>query len=129
MSESSTTRPRAILVTHGQLAAGLASAVAEITGRTGDFVVLSNAGLGAEEIERLLRETIERTGARVVFTDLPAGSCAIGARRATRALEGVVVVSGTNLATLLDFVFDEDASPEAAAARAVERGRASLVVV
>jgi PTS system N-acetylgalactosamine-specific IIA component len=77
----------------------------------------------------VLRETIARTGARVVFTDLPAGSCAICARRVSRTLDGVVVVAGTNLATLLDYVFDTEATPEDAARRAVERGRASLMVV
>lgn len=125
----SSSRPPALLVTHADLAAGLVSAVAQITGRTDDFVTISNVGMGADELERVIRETVERTGARVVFTDLPAGSCAISARRVTRSLEGLVVVSGTNLATLLDFVFDDDPSPEAAARRAVDRGRASLMVV
>jgi PTS system N-acetylgalactosamine-specific IIA component len=125
----SSSRPPAILVTHGDLAAGFVSAVAQITGRSDDFVTLSNGGMGAEELERVLRETIARTGARVVFTDLPAGSCAICARRVSRTLDGVVVVAGTNLATLLDYVFDTEATPEDAARRAVERGRASLMVV
>jgi PTS system N-acetylgalactosamine-specific IIA component len=125
----SNSRPPALLVTHGDLAEGFVSAVRQITGRSDDFVTISNAGMGADELERVIRETIERTGARVVFTDLPAGSCAICSRRVTRAVEGLVVVTGTNLATLLDFVFDEDPSPESAARRAVERGRTSLTVV
>jgi mannose/fructose-specific phosphotransferase system component IIA len=38
-------------------------------------------------------------------------------------------VSGVNLATLLDFVFNTEVSPTEAARSAAERGKASLIVV
>ncbi|HXQ78520.1 MAG TPA: hypothetical protein VN797_09935, partial [Gemmatimonadaceae bacterium] len=70
-----------------------------------------------------------RTGAQVIFTDLPAGSATIAARRLVKETPGLVLVSGVNLATLLDFVFSTDLSPTEAARTAAERGKASLIVV
>jgi len=53
----------------------------------------------------------------------------IAARRIVRDDPGIVLVSGINLATLLDFVFSTDQSPMDAARAAAERGKASLIVV
>ncbi len=61
----------------------------------------------------------------MLFTDLPGGSCCTGASasRARNAQE-LAVVTGVNLAMLLDFVFHRDLSlADAAPARAVEIGR------
>jgi N-acetylgalactosamine PTS system EIIA component len=120
---------RAIVAGHGDFAVGVVSAVAQITGRADVFVALSNRGLGADEIERAMREQADASGARVVFTDLPAGSCTIAARRLQRERPELVLVTGANLATLLDFVFHADAPPAEAAQHAAEKGRASLAVV
>jgi len=122
-----TTR-RAIVAAHGDLAAGMISAVAQITGREGVLVPFSNRGLGGDEIERGLREAAELHGAEVVFTDLPGGSCALGARRLLRARPDLVVVTGINLATLLDFVFHDELPAIEAATHAVEKGRAAITV-
>jgi PTS system N-acetylgalactosamine-specific IIA component len=65
----------------------------------------------------------------VIFTDLPAGSGTLAARRIVKDDPGVVLVSGVNLATLLDFVFNSAATPTEAARSAAERGKASLIVV
>jgi PTS system N-acetylgalactosamine-specific IIA component len=82
-----------------------------------------------EGIEGAIREQIARTGARVIFTDLPAGSATLAARRIVKDDPGVVLVSGVNLATLLDFVFNTSVPPTEAARSAAERGKASLIVV
>lgn len=119
--------PRAVVAAHGDLAAGLTSAVAAITGRTGDFVPLTNRDLDREATERLLREVIERTGVRVVFTDLPAGSWTLAARRVQRTVPGLVVVTGVSLPTLLDFALG-GTEPLRAARQAADRGRAALAV-
>jgi PTS system N-acetylgalactosamine-specific IIA component len=65
----------------------------------------------------------------VIFTDLPAGSATMAARRVARDRPELVLVSGVNLATLLDFVCSSAGSPAEAARAAAERGRASLVVL
>ncbi|HKR08346.1 MAG TPA: hypothetical protein VJS39_04080 [Gemmatimonadaceae bacterium] len=122
-------RPRAIVVGHGEFAGGLVSAVGQICGMADKLVVLSMMGMTPEDIESMMREQLARTGARVIFTDLPAGSATIAARRIVKDDPAIVLVSGVNLATLLDFVFNNSVSPTEAARTAAERGKASLIVV
>jgi len=129
MKEGGSGQPRAIVVGHGEFAGGLVSAVGQICGMADKLVVLSMMGMTPEDIESTIRQHIDRTGARVIFTDLPAGSATIAARRIVRDDPGIVLVSGVNLATLLDFVFSTDQSPTEAARAAAERGKASLIVV
>ena len=120
---------QAIVAGHGDLAAGLVSAVAQITGRGTGLLALSNRGMGREQLEDTLRGAIARTGAGVIFTDLPAGSWTIAARRIQRDVAGLVVVTGVNLATLLDWTFRDAATADGVAARAaVEKGRSAMVV-
>jgi PTS system N-acetylgalactosamine-specific IIA component len=116
-----------IVLAHGQLAAGLVSAVEQITGMGDRFIAMSNSGMSGAELEQKLRALVEQTGAKVVFTDLPAGSCNIAAFRLLRDRE-VIVVSGVNLPTLLHFVTHPQLSPEEAATEAVERGAPTLRV-
>ncbi len=129
-------RPVALIAAHGDLATGLRSAVEQITGRGALLDVLSNRDLGGADIERAIREKLDAAAAFVIFTDLPAGSCAMAARRVQRDRPDVTVVTGTNLGTLLDFVCAADGgcdgdvqTPDgarAAAARAVSRGQVAL---
>lgn len=121
--------PRGIVIGHGDFSAGLVSAVDQICGMAGRLVSLSMMGLTPADIETAIRAELARTGAHVIFTDLPAGSATIAARRIVKEDPGVMLVSGVNLATLLDFVFNSDASPIDAARSAAERGKASLIVV
>jgi PTS system N-acetylgalactosamine-specific IIA component len=119
---------RALVAGHGTFAEGVLSAVAQITGRAELFVALSNAGMGAAEIVEVLRARLDETGVKVIFTDLPAGSWTIAARRLLRERPDLVLVTGANLATLLDFVFHEDVTAGEAARHAAEKGRAALAV-
>ena len=129
MSESEAPKKaRAIVVGHGEFSAGLASAVQQITGMADQFVCLSNTGMAPSDIETALRSHLA-DGVRVIFTDLPAGSATMAARRVARDRPELVLVSGVNLATLLDFVCSSAGSPAEAARGAAERGRASLVVL
>lgn len=113
---------------HGDFAAGMISAVEAISGRGGAFRAVTNRDLGAAGLEERLRETVDTTAARVVFTDLPAGSCTVAARRVARDRPGLVVVTGTNLTLLLSWVLADDGGG-AACERAVERGRGALAVL
>src|SRR6476646_9990673 len=120
---------RAIVAAHGDLAAGLVSAVDRITGRGSVLSTLSNAGLGADQMESTVRERIERDGIRAIFTDLPSGSWTMAARRAMRGNEDVVLVTGVNLAALLEFVMRDDLDPAAGARACVDRARAAIGAV
>lgn len=121
--------PVAIVAAHGDLAAGFVSAVQQITGRGELFLPMTNAGLGAADIERALLALVDARGINVIFTDLPAGSCTIAARRVQAARPNVVLVTGASLPLLLDFMSHEELSPAEAAAHAVDRAVRSLTAV
>ena len=120
---------RAVVAGHGEFAVGLISAVEQITGRADVFVPLSIRTLGGDEIERVLRERLIESGALVVFTDLPAGSCTIAARRVLRDRPDVVLVTGANLPCLLDLLFHSSEPPADAALHATDKGRAAMITV
>src|SRR5215471_1664345 len=114
-SAAAATTPRAIVAGHGEFAAGLVSAVEQITGRGAQLIPVSVQGLSVEDIERLLRTRMHDANVHVIFTDLQAGSCTMASRRILRGVNDAVLIAGTNLPTLLDFVFAEGrTAPEAA---------------
>lgn len=119
--------PRAVVIGHGGFAAGLISAVDQITGRGALLVGLSNAGMTPEEMQDVVKRYVDE-GIRVVFTDLPGGSATVCARRVSAGCDGVVVVSGVNLPALLDFVFSSDGAAPSAE-RAAARGRDTISVI
>jgi len=121
-------RPRALIVGHGDYAAGMVSAVGQITGRGGLFGTLSNRDLAADELTQRMRDAVHG-GIDVIFTDLPAGSSTIAARRLLRERPELRLVTGANLAALLDFVFQGEGSDVQALERAAEKGRASITVL
>jgi PTS system N-acetylgalactosamine-specific IIA component len=126
---SSRPEPRAIVAGHGDFASGLVSAVDVITGRGAQLVPVAVPGLCAEDIEKLIRQRMEESGVKVIFTDLQAGSCTMAARRILRGAEDAVLIAGVNLPTLLDFVFAEQMNAIDAARHSAERGRAAITVV
>ena len=121
--------PRAIVAGHGDFATGLVSAVEVITGRGHLFYPVRVPELSAAGIEALLRETMQRTGARVLFTDLQAGSCTMAARRILHGMPDAVLISGANLPALLDFAFADAVPNLTAAQHAAERGRGAINAV
>ena len=118
---------RGVVIGHGDFAAGLVSAVRQICGRADVFAAVSNRDYPAEELERVVAAHVE-AGAQVVFTDLPAGSAATAARRVMRAHPALVLVTGANLGSLLEFAMAEVKDPLEAAKTAVEKGRACIDV-
>ena len=121
-------RHRAIVAGHGEFAAGLVSAVQQITGRGDQLIPVAVHKLGVADIEALLRERMLEENVRVIFTDLQAGSCTMASRRILRGTDDAVLIAGANLPTLLDFVFAEGVSAPQAARHAAERGRAAIAV-
>ena len=120
--------PRAIVAGHGSFPQGIVSAVEQITGYGSVFIPLSNSDLSGEDIEARIRDRSAELGIKVFFTDLPAGSATIAVRRIMRDTPGLILVTGANLASLLEFVFSADEDPAASARHAVEKGRAALAV-
>lgn len=118
---------RALIAAHGTFAAGLASAVDQITGRGAAFRTLSNSGLCLTDIQESLVSALDETGARVIFTDLPAGSCTMAVRKLMRSRPEITLITGVNLPLLLDFAMQDHGDPVSAAHAALDRGRASMV--
>ncbi len=114
---------RAVVAGHGTFAAGIISAVDQITGLGAQFVAVSNTGMAPAAIEAQVREALADSGATVVFTDLPAGSCTMAVRRMARLSPGITLVTGVTLPTLLAFALGADP------VEAVARGKESLMLV
>ena len=113
---------RGVIVSHAAVAQALVAAVTAITGIEGVLTGISNEGCGTEALGERLREAVG-VGPAVLFVDLPGGSCfTSSARYAKQGGADIAVVTGVNLAMLLDFVFHRDITPEEAARRAVEAG-------
>ncbi len=114
-------RLRGVVVCHGALATALTDAVAQISGLDDALLPVSNAGCDREALEdRVMRAVDERPA--VVFVDMASGSCLFAVLKRLRGLESVKVVTGVNLAMLVDFVFHRELTPDAAATRAAATG-------
>jgi mannose/fructose-specific phosphotransferase system component IIA len=112
---------RGVVVSHAAVAEALLAAVASITGVDDALVPVSNEGCDTGALtERLARAIGGRPA--VLFVDLPGGSCLTTAMRVAKGNADVAVVTGVNLAMLVDFVFHRDLPPAPAARRAAEAG-------
>jgi mannose/fructose-specific phosphotransferase system component IIA len=114
-----------VIVSHAAVAQSLVAAVHAITGIEGALVGVSNEGCDYGALERRLEEAVGGRRA-VLFVDLPGGSCLTGAVRFGRGRSDLAVVTGVNLAMLLDFVFHREVEPEAAAQRAAAAGARAI---
>lgn len=123
---SETTPVAGVLLGHGAMPAGMVDAVRNITGAAPEALQpLSNKGLSpdsmASEVQRLVGD-----GPAILFTDLPSGSCGVVARRLTQAVPQLAVISGVNLAVLVDFVMNRHLPLTELVPRLLSKGRASI---
>jgi len=118
---------RGVIVSHAAVAEALVKAVVAITGVEGALIPISNEGCDAEALTERLTTALGGQPA-VLFIDLPGGSCLTSALRQARGRADLAVVTGVNLAMLLDFVFHRDVTPAEAARRAGEAGAKAIRV-
>jgi mannose/fructose-specific phosphotransferase system component IIA len=116
---------RGVVVCHGNLAKALVEAAESISGVTGVLRPVSNSGCDRVALEAKVTEAVEGMPA-VVFVDLASGSCLFATLKGLGRLPAVKVVTGVNLAMLVDFVFHLALSPEAAAERAIAAGTKAI---
>src|SRR5918999_4735798 len=114
-----------VVVCHGTLAGALVQAAEQISGLQGVLVPVSNTGCDRDILEQRVLAAVGGRPA-VVFVDLASGSCSFAVLKRLRAEPSVRVVTGVNLAMLVDFVFHRSLPPEEAAARAAATGQASI---
>ena len=102
-------RVPALLVMHADLAAALMRAAEQLYGPVDDVSVLTNEGLSRDDLERAIEDRVaawEHGG--LVFTDVWGGSCHQCGASAARGRGEVVVVTGLNLPTLIDYLHNRD---------------------
>jgi len=115
-----------VVLAHGGLANGIVDAVARISGVGAEILrAISNDGKSPEDLRLEVAGLLGR-GPVIIFTDLPSGSCAATARICCREETEAAVISGVNLAILLDFVFHRDLPLEELVPRLLEKGRGSV---
>ena len=116
---------RGVVVCHGPMAGALVQAADQISGVDAALIPVSNMGCDRDTLEQRVLAAVDQHPA-VVFVDMASGSCLIAVLKRLRADQTVRVVTGVNLAMLVDFVFHRSLSPEEAASRAVAIGQASI---
>jgi mannose/fructose-specific phosphotransferase system component IIA len=116
---------RGVVVCHGSLAGALVQAAEQISGLGGALVPVSNTGCDRDALEDRVLAAVDGHPA-VVFVDLASGSCLFAVLKRLRSEQLVKVVTGVNLAMLVDFVFHRSLSPAEAATRAAAAGEKSI---
>lgn len=121
------TQIRAVVVGHGTLAQALVDALERIAGTEQQMVAVSNTDCDRDQLEARIMEATG-DGPAVVFIDMPTGSCMFAAMRNLHTRENVGIVTGVNLAMLLEFAFHADDDIDAVMARVAEAGRRAIEV-
>jgi mannose/fructose-specific phosphotransferase system component IIA len=117
-----------VIVAHTDVAEALLAAVRAIAGEDHGLVAVSNRGCDRSALTAALEAAVGGRAA-VVFTDMAGGSCAHTAVAMAHGRGNVKVVTGVNLAMLVDFAFHRGLPVEEAARRAVEIGRTAVGIV
>ncbi len=110
-----------VVVGHGTVAAAMIDAVERIAGRAEALVAVSNTDCDRGTLERRITEAVG-DGPAIVFIDMPSGSCLFAAMRRLQEMPGVRLVTGVNLAMLLEFVFHRDGPVDEVAAHVADAG-------
>lgn len=116
-----------VVVCHGNLAKALVEATEQISGVRDALVPISNLDCDRGTLEERIAAAVGDRPA-VVFVDLASGSCLVAVLARLRARAAVKVVTGVNLAMLVDFVFHRSQTPEEAATRAASAGGRAIKV-
>jgi mannose/fructose-specific phosphotransferase system component IIA len=116
---------RGVVVCHGFMADALVRAAEQISGVDAALIPVTNTGCDRNTLEQRVLAAVDKHPA-VVFVDMASGSCLFAVLKRLRAEPSVKVVTGVNLAMLVDFVFHRTLSPQEAATRAAATGQASI---
>lgn len=118
---------RGVVAAHGGVAEALVRAAESISGVAGALVAVSNADCDRGKLEARIHEAIDGQPS-VLFVDLPSGSCMFASLSRFKQEPNVRVVTGVNLAMLVDFVFHRAGTPAEAAERAASAGTKAIKV-
>lgn len=121
-----------LVVTHGGLGEELVRVVSLVLGPGEDLGALSNRGRSARDMTGAIRDWIAArpdggAGGVILFIDDFGGSCANAAQLAVQGGPPTAILTGVNLAMVLDFVTWRDSLGVAELARRlVEKGRQAI---
>ncbi|HET9066690.1 MAG TPA: hypothetical protein VFN22_12790 [Gemmatimonadales bacterium] len=114
-----------VVVGHANLAAALLAAVEQIAGPEHGLRAISNTDCDRGTLETRILDAVAGHPA-IIFIDMPSGSCLFAAMRRLEEMPGVRLITGVNLAMLLEFVFRRDGSVDEVAAEVTEAGRRAV---
>lgn len=122
-----------VLVAHGNLAQCLMDAVQGILGRQSNWVAVSNAGMGLQELTEAVKKAVESLCSDcdvVVISDMPGGSCHHVCQALATECERIRALTGVNLMMLLEFFVKRDRTPiDELVSLARERGRDAVRII
>jgi mannose/fructose-specific phosphotransferase system component IIA len=117
---------KGVVVGHGTLAAALIGAVEQISGASSGLVPISNTNCDRGALEQRILDAAT-PGPAIVFIDMPSGSCHFAAMHRIQSMPAMRIVTGVNLAMLLEFVFHRDGDVDTVAAHVAETGARAVV--
>lgn len=120
---------RIVVAAHGDLAGALVSTAELICGRLDGVSAVGLLPTDSPESysERLMAAVGDPAGPLLILTDLAGGTPHNVALVATRRLTGSVLISGVNLAVLIEAAMSTDALDGESVERLVASGREALV--
>ncbi len=118
---------RGVVVAHAGVAAALIEAVEQIAGADSGLIAVSNAACDRGGLEERVLAAVGE-GPAVVFVDMPSGSCSFAVMRRLGTMSDVAVVTGVNLAMLIEFVFHRESPLAVVTDRVAQAGVRAVVV-
>jgi PTS system mannose-specific IIA component len=122
-----------VIVAHGNVGQCLMEAVQGILGKQSNWLAVSNAGMGLDELNAAVEAAVKSLSADcevVVMSDMPGGSCHHVCQQVVAACDNVRALTGVNLMMLLEFFVKRDRTePDELVHLVKERGKDAVRVV
>lgn len=100
---------RGVIIGHGDFGRAMLSVAERIVGRQEGMDVVSNTGLSCESLIQKIASVIGNVpGEKIVFVDLPGGSCTISCMNLLKSHRELNIICGINLPILLEFFILRD---------------------
>jgi len=95
---------KAVIIGHANYAQALLDAAEKIVGKQEGVEVISNAGLSGDALcNKILEACNKDRKEKVIFVDLPGGSCTISCLNIMKKKRNLNIICGMNLPMLLEF--------------------------
>ncbi|MEO0129190.1 MAG: PTS mannose transporter subunit IIAB [candidate division WOR-3 bacterium] len=95
---------KGIIIGHGNFSQALLNTVEKILGKQDMVDVISNESLSCESLTEILKKLINSDNQeKIIFVDLPGGSCAISCLNVLKENKNLKILCGINLPMLLEF--------------------------